>query len=184
MVSNYRHIICITIHRQPVLLQHQLQVSFLGTPIDQTRNQRTKMQDYPCHLCTDILLRMEELSDELTRMGIIAKTSKRYIVQQLPELCRCELEASVLVRCTSIHYLCFKYLLTVTTVPDTAIESNLAYVFGLSQQIIISPTKFCRLPSHHEEVPEIFYGEPSSIATGTILTKSRLDHRSLFLLAR
>jgi len=192
MVSNYRHIICITI-TQPtsksiwpsVLMHHQLKVSFLGTPIDQIHNQRTKMQDYPCHLCTDIPLRMEELSYELvTRMGMIAKTSKRYIVQQLPELCRCELGASVLVRCTSIHYLCFKYLLTLTTVPDTAIKSNLAYVFGLSQQIIISPTKFCRLPSHHEEVPEIFYGKPSSIATGTILTKSRLDHRSLFLLAR
>ena len=62
---------------------------------------------------------MEELSYELvTRMGMIAKTSKRYIVQQLPEQCRCELGASVMVRCISIRYLSFKYLLTLTTVPD------------------------------------------------------------------
>jgi hypothetical protein len=89
-----------------------------------------------------------------------------------------------MVRCISIYYLPQLQMPTyINKGARYAINSNLAYVLGLPQQIIISPTNFCGSPSHHEEVPEIFYGEPSSIAAGTILAKSGLDHRSLFLLA-
>lgn len=98
-------------------------------------------------------------------MGIVTRESGQ------PELAKWVV-ASAMVRTINILYVSSK-------MPTTCINSGARYCDQLKPSLtvrivttkVISPTDDSKLPSHHEEVSEIFYRQLSSSASGTVLAE-------------